>query len=357
MASKSALTADEPLPKILVTGAAGFLGQQVVRCAQAAGAQVHATDRRRDGLPVDLDFRQADICAPETLRGTFAGIDCVVHLAGLAHVFGKSRAVVAPFHKVNTAGTAHVARAAAEAGVRAFVLVSSVSVYGRHDAQPVDESFPCYPETPYAESKYDAEKRATEIAKAAGMRLTILRLATLYGEGDPGNVARLFRAIDRRRFVWIGDGSNRKSLIHREDAAKACVTAAMSAMGPAGEVRTYNVAAPPCTMRQIVETIADALSRRLPTWRVPAAMAVHGSRVASMLMFGRTRLGGLPDTLRKWLAEDTYAGDRFQRAFHFQPEVSLAEGIRREANWFRQSATVHRVRRGQAHFSAATAEK
>ena len=345
------------MSRILITGAAGFLGRRVVRCAQAAGVQVRATDRQRDGFPENLDFRPADIRVPETLRGLFEGIDCVMHVAGLAHVFDKSRAAAAPFHEVNALGAECVARAAAKAGVAAMVLVSSVSVYGRHKQPLVDETFPCDPETPYAESKYQAEQLAAAVARTAGMRLIILRLATLYGEGDPGNVARLIRAIDRKRFVWIGDGSNQKSLIYREDAAKACVTAAMSAMGPAGEVRTYNVAAPPCTMRQIVETIADALSRRLPTWRVPAAMAVHGSRVASMLMFGRTRLGGLPDTLRKWLAEDTYAGDRFQRAFHFQPEVSLAEGIRREANWFRQSATVHRVRRGQAHFSAATAEK
>ena len=58
------------------------------------------------------------------------------------------------------------------------------------------------------------------------MALTILRLATLYGEGDPGNVGRLMRTLDRGRFLWIGDGSNRESLLYRGDAARACMAVA-----------------------------------------------------------------------------------------------------------------------------------
>ena len=58
------------------------------------------------------------------------------------------------------------------------------------------------------------------------MALTILRLATLYGEGDPGNVGRLMRKLDRGRFLWIGDGSNRKSLLYKGDAARACMAVA-----------------------------------------------------------------------------------------------------------------------------------
>ena len=218
-----------------------------------------------------------------------------------------------------------------------MVLVSSVSVYGRHEQPLVDETFPCNPETPYAESKYQAEQLAAAAAQAAGMRLTVLRLATLYGEGDPGNVARLFRAVDRRRFVWIGDGSNQKSLIHRDDAARACIAAAIH---PASGVRTYNVAAPPCTMRQIVETIAKALARKLPTWHVPAGMAMNLSRVASMLTLGRTRLGSLPDTLRKWLADDAYSAERFETDLLFRTQVPLAEGICREAAWCRAASSV-----------------
>lgn len=249
---------------LFVTGAAGFLGQEAVRRAQAAGIRVRATDRRRGDLPEDVDFRPADICVPETLRGLFQGVDCLVHVAGLAHLFDKSQARTAPFREVNAEGAAHVAQAAAHAGVRAMVLVSSVAVYGSHDGQVVDERSPCRPEGPYAQSKYEAEQRVTTIAEQAGMRLTILRLATLYGEQDPGNVLRLFRAIDRRRFIWIGTGANKKSLIHRDDAARACIAAALGR-----RAGVYNVSASPYTLREIVEAIADALTCRLPRWHIP----------------------------------------------------------------------------------------
>ncbi|MEK7776125.1 MAG: NAD-dependent epimerase/dehydratase family protein, partial [Planctomycetota bacterium] len=113
-----------------------------------------------------------------------------------------------------------------------------------------DENTPCNPVGPYALSKYNAELRAIEIAREAGMALTILRLATLYGEGDPGNVGRLMRTLDRGRFLWIGDGSNRKSLLYKGDAARACMAVAeRSASG----INIYNVSAPACTMREIVD--------------------------------------------------------------------------------------------------------
>ena len=69
------------------------------------------------------------------------------------------------------------------------------------------------------------------------MALTILRLATLYGEGDPGNVGRLMRTLDRGRFLWIGDGSNRKSLLYKGDAASARM---VTVERPSSGVNVYN---------------------------------------------------------------------------------------------------------------------
>ena len=80
------------------------------------------------------------------------------------------------------------------------------------------------------------------IAAQHQLGLTILRLATVYGEGDRGNIARLMRTIDAGRFVWVGHGTNRKSLIHRDDAAAAVL--AVVSTGPSG-IRTFNVSADP----------------------------------------------------------------------------------------------------------------
>ena len=322
---------------LLVTGANGFLGSEIVRQAMAAGLFVRATDRDQVSRCAEVEYYCGDILDPDSLKLAVLGVSGVVHTAGLAHVFGRKQVATAPFTPVNEHGTANVARVAAEAGVQHFVLVSSVSVYGGSGSELCDEASPCRPASAYAESKWRAELRATEVARATGMGLTILRMATIYGEGDPGNVGRLMRSIDRGRFIWIGTGSNRKSLIHREDAARACLVA-VTKSGPG--ISTYNVSAPYHAMREVVEGFAAALSRRLPRWHIPAALVLGLSRVVSIVGRGRGRLGTLHTTVEKWLADDMYDADKFWQAFDFSTQVKLAEGLAREVAWYREHQNV-----------------
>ena len=317
---------------VLVTGAKGFLGSEIVRHAVAAHLAVRATDKYTEHITLDADYRPADILDLSSLKPIFRDVSLVIHVAGLAHVFDKAKADIAPFKAINEQGTANVAHAAAEAGVRHFILISSVSVYGPFTQGVNDESTPCRPEGPYAESKYQAEKRAIEIAQQSGMALTILRLATLYGEGDPGNVARLMRTIDSGRFVWVGNGANSKSLLHREDAARACVTVVLH---PCTGVKIYNVSAQPYTMREVVEGLAVALGRLLLRLHIPASLALRSGEILNRLVGHRGSLGNLHTTLEKWLADDAYDASKFQRTFGFQTEVGLIEGLRREVAWYR----------------------
>jgi len=314
---------------ILLTGANGFLGSTIAKLAAELGTPIKATDRATAASCQCGDYTPVDILDPSQLPPVLSGAGCVIHAAGLAHVFGK-RAADAPFHEVNVLGTANVARAAAEAGVTHFVLVSSVSVYGSSLPGGTEESAPCRPDGAYAQSKWEAEVRATEIAQDSGMALTILRMATIYGEGDRGNIARLMRAIDRGSFIWVGSGSNRKSLIHKEDAARAVLTAALSR---ATGVSVYNVSAPPCTMREVVQCLAAALGRHLPPLRVPTALARAGGAVLSWGPL--TRAASLRATLNKWLADDVYNAARFSDTFGFTTQVGLTEGIAREVAWYR----------------------
>ena len=162
------------------------------------------------------------------------------------------------------------------------------------------------------------------------MALTILRLATLYGEGDPGNVGRLMRTLDRGRFLWIGDGSNRESLLYKGDAARACMAAAER---PASGINIYNVSAPACTMREIVDGIADALGKHPFPVRVPASPTLLLSRHLSKIP--NRRMAGLHQTVKKWLAEDVYDTRRFEEAYGFQTKTSLKEGLKREVDWYK----------------------
>jgi nucleoside-diphosphate-sugar epimerase len=319
-------------PRLLVTGANGFLGSALVRQAVRNGIQVQATDRACDsGLP-GIEYVQADILDSNSLAPAITGVDTIIHTAGLAHVFDRAELDPKRFFAVNEQGTANVAYLAGLSAVRHLIVISSVAVYGDGTLM-ADEETICNPKGPYAESKLRAEQRAIAISERADdMRLTILRLATLYGEGDPGNVARLMRAIDRRRFIWIGDGSNRKSLLYRGDAVRAILTAVR--FDPDG-IEIYNVTAPPVTMHTVIAELAAALGRSLPPVHIPAPLAIIGSKLAARLMGKRGRFGSIDLTLKKWLADDVYDAGKIRDKLGFQTGVDLAEGLRREVAWYR----------------------
>jgi len=317
--------------RVLVTGATGYLGSAVARAAQAQGLVVRGVGRRA-ASSADFGLVQADILDERGVEEAVADFDIVIHAAALAHVFRPSNVPRSTFLDVNARGTENVARAAARHGCRHFVLISSVAVYGASEATMVAEDAECRPQGAYAESKFLAEARAREQLSAAGIPLTILRMTTLYGEDNPGNVNRLMRAIDRGRFVWIGSGFQRKSLIHRDDAARACLVAALS---PATSERTFNVTAPPVTMREIVGGLYQALGRVAPRWHIPERWVLGACRTAVGVAGPSGFAGAVQSTLRTWLADAVFDGGRFERELQFRPQVALQDGLRRQVEWYR----------------------
>jgi nucleoside-diphosphate-sugar epimerase len=321
-------------PTILVTGANGFLGSEVVRFLRADSLNLRATGLENTCLQSGADYYQADILQTQQIEPAVAGVSTVIHTAGHAHIFGADATLADRFRQINEDGTAKVASVAAAAGVTHFILISSVSVYGPHKFGRYDEDTPCNPIGSYAISKYNAEQRAEEIARESGMALTILRLATLYGEGDRGNVHRLLATIDNGRFIWIGDGSNQKNLLYKGDAARAC---ALVAVNPAAGIKTYNVSAPPCTMREVVLGLLQELGRTLLPFQIPPRLALFTVNLAGKAMRRHGGKDNLRSTVEKWLANDTYDSRRFEHDFGFRTQVTLQDGLQREVASYKEA--------------------
>jgi UDP-glucose 4-epimerase len=312
---------------VLVTGATGAIGPRVVRACQAAGYSVRTLSL--DPFPgrqlPGVDVRLGDVTDSHAVGSAVAGAEVVVHLAALLHQFKTAADLDRQYERVNVGGTETVARAAIAADVTRLVFLSTIAVYGPSSAEVVDESTPPRPNTPYGRSKLAAEE-VVLAASAGGRRIgTVLRAAAVYGTGVKGNYRRLAIAIGRRRYVPLGPGLNRRTLVNDRDLAHAVVLAAgHSAAGGAvfnvtdGEVHT---------LADIVAAIHRAISRQPPRLHVPLAAARVAASICESACSMVGRQPPLTRALLEKFTEDTAVrGTLIQRELGFVPTVSLEAG-------------------------------
>jgi nucleoside-diphosphate-sugar epimerase len=327
------------MKRILVTGATGFVGKEIVSalvngydiytCARSP----HPEQSKQSDLP---NYLSVDIAAAESvnsLREKLPELDCVVHSAGLAHQFQAPKDPRV-FTRVNVEGTRKIAQLAAEKGSKKIILISSISVYGEGKPNPTDEDFPCRPAGAYAVSKYEAEIAAREVCEKNNIDLTILRLATVYGERDVGNVLRLIKLLDSGKFFWTGKGDNSKSLLYVKDAARACRLAIEKDRAGSD---VFNVTDRPHTMREIVETIAAQMGKKILGFSVPPSLVGTTLKTLGNLPVVGKRARGLADSLKKWQSDDVLSGEKIKARIGFETETSLAKGIKKEVEWYLSS--------------------
>jgi len=216
---------------ILVTGADGFVGRALCPVLAAAGHRVRRAVRALSSTqPNDADtVAVGDIGLKRDWASALADIEVVVHVAGRAHVMRESGATdpAAAYRQTNVAGTEQLARAAAAAGVRRLVFVSSVKVNGEATGNsPFRETDPPRPEDDYGRSKWEAEQVLAQISRETGLQVVIVRPPLIYGPGVKGNIARLMRALERGIPLPLGGITNCRSLIglgNLSTALLACV--------------------------------------------------------------------------------------------------------------------------------------
>jgi nucleoside-diphosphate-sugar epimerase len=166
---------------------------------------------------------------PETDWHTaLEGVDTVLHLAARAHVMRDTAAnPLSEYRRVNAEGTRRLALAAAAAGVRRFVYLSSAKVNGEATDRPFRESDTPNPTDAYGISKWEAEQALVQIAEEKRMEWVILRTPLLYGPGVRANFLSLMRAVDRRVALPLGAVHNRRSMLYLGnlvDAIRVCLS-------------------------------------------------------------------------------------------------------------------------------------
>lgn len=325
---------------VLITGATGALGPRVVAVLHAAGYRIRtlSLDAPLSGmLPDDVDVRMGDITDPQAVQSAMANCEEVIHMAALLHIVNPSPDLRPRYERVNVGGTATVVAAAMAAGVRRVLFFSTIAVYGDAGGQIVTEETPPQPDTFYAQTKLEAEKIVLRARGRDGQPLgVVLRMGAVYGSRIKGNYRRLLQALARGRFIPIGSGHNRRTLVYDRDVARAALLALEH---PQAAGRAYNVTDGQFhAIDAIIKTICEALGRKPPRLRIPETPA----RVAA------TVVDGIGHCLLRWPLDlraiiDKYTEDvavdgrRIQEELGFVPHYDLATGWRETIREMRQA--------------------
>lgn len=318
-------------PKVLVTGANGFIGSALTQALLEAGVAVRITGQKWAPELVERGaewFPMADLTEGPDWASALEGVTAVVHLAGLAHVVGREQWEKSElFDRVNHLPTRALARAIRTTpSVERFLFMSSVAVHGIPAQFPLRAEDPVAPSTPYGASKWAGEEAIRELLADAACHWAIFRPVVVYGPGNPGNMARLEGLIRRRVPIPVGSRPNRRSFLFLGNMVAAIQAYLDRRDGPSGA--TWLLAdSEPCSTEVLTRTMAASMGIPAQVWRIPEPLLDWATTLGDVIW----RLG-LPSP---WTREvrDKLLGDYYvdctpiQRDLGWTPPFSLAQGL------------------------------
>ncbi len=306
--------------RVLVTGASGIAGRHLVDRLKQGGFEVvpvFHSPSADPGIVADLRDESQVQRLPMT--------DVIVHCAGLTP---RRAWRFSDFHLSNAKVTGFLAAHAARGGASTFIQVSTMGRLRDHK--------PGTPGRAYVLTKWLAEREARK-ATRAGLAVWVLRCASMYGEYDRGSTARLIQAIQHRRFVLVGPGTQRKCLLYAGTLA-AIVNAELQSPLPLDRTEPVADLGVP-TLRELVVEIEAATGGRswrvgLPDGSLPALTSAM--RAVTRLMRVRSARS-LSDAFAAAMRDvPCQPGNALER--HASEAITLREGLRREVEWLQRTA-------------------
>lgn len=316
---------------ILVTGATGYIGRALVTRLLAESKPVRLLVRpaRRHDLAVLWPGHAPQICIgdltePVSLCEACAGVDTILHVA--SHSPRKVVPGVDPdagHWRVTAEGTRSLVSEAQRAGVRRFVLVSSVRVMGESGAEGLDENSVPAPASAYGCAKLAAEEA---VRNAHALQSSILRLPSVYGAGGVGLVAQMIGAMQRGWFPPPPRTVHKRSMIHLDDVVTAVL---LLARRPEAAGKTYIATDGELySTHEIYQNVCAALGRPLPRWATPVACLRIAAAAGDWLAKLRGRPGFFDSrALDRLIGPEWYRSERMVRDLGFSPQYNLRTAL------------------------------
>jgi UDP-glucose 4-epimerase len=305
----------ERRPVVLVTGASGFVGRHVAPALAREGWSVRRAVRSPEGMDDEVVI---ETIGPETdWQAALEGVDAVVHLAARVHHKHEEHAVQL-YRNVNIAGTLHLARCAATAGVGQFIFVSTVLVHGRSNEgrAPFNEDDILTPRGLYGMSKAAAEAGLRTLARDSAMKISVIRPPLVYGAGAKGNFALLTRAVNLGMPLPFAAIHNHRAFLAVQNLS-SFIQRRLAHPDPASNFEIFLVAdKEQVSTPEFIERLAKAAGKNSRLFGMPPDLL--GTLLSLM---GRqdthdSLIGSLELNISKAVATG------------WQPQVSLDEGLR-----------------------------
>lgn len=317
------------MPRLLITGANGFVGQPLCSALLATGYDVRGVVRRADAvdsLPTGVEPHLIPTLDENTdWRSALIDVDAIVHLVARTHVLhDTSSDPLSDYRAVNVTATEHLLEAALEAKVKRFVFVSSIKAVGENSEVAYSETTTPKPEDAYGISKLEAERRIFDLSANSALEPVILRPPLIYGPGVKANFLRLLKALAKGVPLPLGAVKNSRSMVFVNNLSSAII-ASLRHPHAAGEV--FHVAdAETLSTRDLLVRLGDLLGRPARLLPVPVPVLQLGGRVLKK----QGEIERLVGTLQ-------VSTEKIQTNLDWSAPQSVQEGLQETVNWFRST--------------------
>lgn len=306
------------MKNILVTGATGFVGKHLFKKLNYRyNVSLVSRAPTKGFCEAYAKFNVGEFSQDTDFTPSLIKVDCVIHLAGKAHIQEKnSIAVLDEFRKSNVLVTLKLAEQAAEKGVKRFIFISSIGVNGVSNTTPFKYSDIASPTENYAVSKNEAEIGLKKIAEATGMEVVIIRPPLVYGKGARGNFGTLLKVAKRNLPLPLGAINNQRSFVAIDnlvDLIETCIE------HPNAANQTFLV-----SDDENISTSNLLKKLTLAAGKKPCLIPVP----ISLLKF-LASIVGKKTTVERFSSSLTVDIEHTKNTLNWKPPITLEEGIRR----------------------------
>lgn len=326
--------------KILITGAAGFVGSHLVDLLLKKGIPISKlrlllwNNESKDNLPnLKFDIIRGDIRDKETVKKAMKNVEIIYHLAAKIDFDGKT---YQEYKETNVDGTKNLLEECKGKSIKKFVSYSSIGVYGLPagigNIINWDESHsPTYTNF-YGKSKWEAEIAVREAHRQFGLSYSIIRPASVYGTREKGPTLALYKAINSGQFLMIGNGENKMHYVYVEDLVEATYLAANSKINN-GE---YIIAGfKPTKFIDIVRDVSNSIGKSVPNIKIPIILAMFVAHIFNILnKVTGIKIPLFPSRVKTMTSSYYYNISKAKKELGYNPKTSFSKGSEIVGKWY-----------------------